>query len=202
MGGIDALYLKTDADEAVLAALRAQVLPGHPRALQVARLGPWIQVLGIDEFAAQDNLNALTTTLACDGVTVHANTIVDDYAVHLASQGTPIRRLCYGPDEDDSCRWLQVEGTPQAWEAPWISDEALKDHEALHEEEDPVARRIVQTGVLELGAFFPSIGGWDLADAVAAIGIEGYGQPDRWTPITTLTPPSLWSRITGWFRGN
>jgi hypothetical protein len=77
--------------------------------------------VGGDFHASVRLAEAMSRDLGGTAIAFVVQTTADVHEVHAFSKGAAMRRLAYSRDNDG---WLQVEGTPQAWERAYFFDDA------------------------------------------------------------------------------
>lgn len=77
--------------------------------------------VGGDFHASVRLAEAMSRDLGATAIGFVVQTNADVHEVHAFSNGVALRRLAYSRDDDG---WVQVEGTPQAWERAYFFDDA------------------------------------------------------------------------------
>jgi hypothetical protein len=165
MGTWNAFYVKGDVDQASIDVIHASF--GN---VQIDNSESCMGVRFPDDVfhPPTDALRDLSAKLSRDVYWLGFQSTVDAFRFHHWAEGTEVRSLVYGIDEERI--WERATGTPELWEQGTFFDpEELKEELEFMESDDEreELKRIWREHDISQGAMVPSLRSGSVAHAVA-----------------------------------
>jgi len=175
MATFEMLYLRDVSIDDVATGLQ-RVAPDVGAALATMEGSPWLQVRALRWEQLPVVGGALAEALGCEVVGFGAQTTVGAVEVWIFREGELRRHLSYvGGGEG----WLEVEGTPEPWEASFFVG-------GLEDDASEADRAAYRARAFAVGAWHPYVDGFAIG---STMGLPGFDERTGWSEERWVGPP-------------